>query len=82
LQLVRRIPADGASFDAVSNALRRHLRARLLSKAMATLGRRLFLRAKIDIADPMLRAEYTRRRKTGQLQGPPLVAPSGTLGPS
>jgi len=82
LQLVRRIPADGASFDAVQDALRRHLRARLLAEAMATLGRRLFLRSKIDIADPLLHAEYTRRRKTGQLEGPALVATSSRSGPS
>ena len=73
LKLERRIAADGVPFEEVRDELRHHLRERLVAKRMEELGRRLFLRAKIDIEDQTLRDQYNLRRSSKQIEGPPLT---------
>ncbi len=73
LKLVRRIAADGTPFEEVQATLRKHLRARIVAERMEELAKWLFLRAKIDIEDPTLRAQYNLRRRLKQIEGPPLT---------
>lgn len=73
LKLERRIAADGAPFEEVRGKLRNHLRARIVAERMEELAKRLFLRAKINIEDPTLRAQYNLRRQRNKIEGPPLT---------
>lgn len=84
LKLERRIAADGTPFEDVRDKLRRHLRARIVAERMEELAKRLFLRARINIEDPTLRAQYNLRRQRNQIEGPPLTGRSHgqTLGPA
>ncbi|MFH1418913.1 MAG: peptidylprolyl isomerase [Planctomycetota bacterium] len=72
LKLERRIPADNAAFEDVRDELDHNLRARLAAGEMERLGTELLMRAKLGIEDPVLREQYTKRQKSGELTGPPL----------
>lgn len=60
LKLERRIPADGATFEAVREELAANLRARIVAERMDALGERLVRQAEIKIEDPVLREQYRR----------------------
>ncbi len=72
LKLERRIPADNAVFEDVRDKLEHNLRSRLAASEMDRLGAELLMRAKLQIEDPILREQYTKRQKSGEVVGPPL----------
>jgi parvulin-like peptidyl-prolyl isomerase len=73
LKLVRRVPASGRRFEDVRDALAGPVTARLVAEKMESLGRDLLLRAKLQIADPILRQQYEQRRKREEIVGPPVA---------
>lgn len=61
IMLDARFPASSVSIDFVKDELRRRLRRRLVQEAMVDIASQLFDRAKVEIHDPVLRAQFRSR---------------------
>ncbi|MFQ5490323.1 MAG: peptidylprolyl isomerase [Phycisphaerae bacterium] len=61
IKLEKRLPAESVPFEQVGQEVRARLRQRMMPLEMQRLSAELFEKARIEIADPGLRADYVKR---------------------
>ncbi|HEY3244543.1 MAG TPA: peptidylprolyl isomerase [Phycisphaerae bacterium] len=69
IRVERRLPASEIDWQSIRPELEQRLAARLVEPAMEELHRTLFMQAKIEIRDPVLREEFERKHGRREAQG-------------
>lgn len=74
IRVERRLPRENRSWVLLRDVLERRLRARRVAAEMDKLASELLMRARVEILDPALKAQYERERAAGHIAGPGLAS--------